>query len=206
MDKLQIQNNYAMGRQAYTKTKYMIIHKYNTSKLNLRLTACPVTSLAHLTPPPSIPCFDILASAPLRASLHARSGHGGGGGGGGLSLFRSLSLSVQPFKHQPVQPVRGTDTNATPPGQHHSSALHRDVEPPGEPSAGGALFEGAYRHRAEPAEPDTNAEISDRHTRAPAGGSSDGKSAASGLRQPSPAPSALSSASTPPDLEFTPNQ
>lgn len=74
----------------------------------MRLITCLLTSLTNAAPPPSILCFDILASVPLRASLHARSGHGGGGGGGGLSL--ALSLSVQPFKYQPVQLVRGTDT------------------------------------------------------------------------------------------------
>jgi len=69
----------------------------------LRLIACRLTSLAIPATPPSILCLDILASATLRASLHARSGHGCGGGGGGLALLPSLflSLSVQPFKPNP---------------------------------------------------------------------------------------------------------
>ncbi len=127
------------------------------------------------------------------------------------SLSLALSLSVQPFKYQPVQLVRGTDTKTPRLDRINFSAfsrgaLHRDVEPPGEPSAGGALSEGAHRHRAEPTGSDPNPAIPDRHTRAPAGGSSGWESAAAGLQQPSPAPSPLSSASATPDLQPAPNQ
>lgn len=94
-------------------------------------------------------------------------------------LSLSLSLSVQPFKYQPVHSgvlkPRRPAWIASLLGFFKRSVArepHQDVKPPGEPSAGGALSEGAHRHSAESTESDPNPAIPDRHTRAPAGGSS----------------------------------
>lgn len=97
----------------------------------------------------------------------------------GVSRSFCLSFSLSQFSHLNINPyIRGSLLTPRHPAcvtfllGFFKRSVARDVKPPGEPSAGGALSEGAHRHRAESTESDPNPAIPDRHTRAPVGGSS----------------------------------